>query len=255
VFTADERSVVCEALTERARLDPAVAAAALLGSLAAGTGDSWSDIDLALRMADGSDARQVLGSWTDAMYAEHGAVHHVDMWVGRTRYRAFLLESTLQVDISFWPAADFLPTGSPVALLFGALGPDRTSPPSEAPAVDGVAGMAWLYALHVRSSLARQRHWQAIYMLDGMRDQVVALACLRHGLPSAQGRGVDRLPHAFTERLAEVRAAGTAPDELRRAFRATTRMFLDELAESAPDLASRLRRSAKALADLCPDNP
>jgi hypothetical protein len=108
--------------------------------------------------------------------------------------------------------------------------------------------MAWLHALHVRSALARGRHWQAVHMLDGMRDQVVALACLRHALPPAQGRGVDRLPRTFTDRLAGARAADARPEELRRAFAATSRMLLDELAQSAPELAARLRAGIGTLA-------
>ena len=30
---------------------------------------------------------------------------------------------------------------------------------------------------------------QAEYMISGMRDHVLALACLRHGVPAVQGRG------------------------------------------------------------------
>ena len=63
--------------------------------------------------------------------------------------------------------------------------------------------MGWLYALHIRSSLARDRRWQAVHMLDGLRNQVVALACLRFGLPHHQGRGVYDLPPEETELLAD----------------------------------------------------
>jgi hypothetical protein len=31
-------------------------------------------------------------------------------------------------------------------------------------------------------------------MISGVRGHVLALACLRHGLPAVQGRGMDRLP-------------------------------------------------------------
>ena len=43
-------------------------------------------------------------------------------------------------------------------------------------------------------------------MISGMRDQVLALACLRHGLPAREGRGMDGLP-------ADV--AAVAPDMIR----------------------------------------
>jgi hypothetical protein len=39
-------------------------------------------------------------------------------------------------------------------------------------------------------------------MVSGVRDHVLALACLRHGLPAAQGRGMDGLPPAVTAIIA-----------------------------------------------------
>jgi hypothetical protein len=52
-------------------------------------------------------------------------------------------------------------------------------------------GWAWLYGLHARSSIARARPWRAAYMISGMRDQLLALASLRHGLPAREARGSD----------------------------------------------------------------
>src|ERR671935_220226 len=73
------------------------------------------------------------------------------------------------------------------------------------PRISGGAliGYAWLYALHARSSLARGRLWQAEYMVSAMRDQALALACLRHGLPAREGRGIDLLPSEITAPLEE----------------------------------------------------
>src|ERR1700739_4545433 len=39
-------------------------------------------------------------------------------------------------------------------------------------------------------------------MVSGMRNHVLGLACLRHGLPSAEGRGIDRLPPELRAALA-----------------------------------------------------
>ncbi|HEY3186845.1 MAG TPA: hypothetical protein VGJ70_05195 [Solirubrobacteraceae bacterium] len=49
--------------------------------------------------------------------------------------------------------------------------------------------MAWLYGLHARTSIVRGTLWQAEYMVSAARDHVLALAALRHGLPTAYGRG------------------------------------------------------------------
>jgi hypothetical protein len=100
-------------------------------------------------------------------------------------------------------------------------------------------GKGWLHALHVRSGIEQGRVWQTEYMISGMRDQVVALACLRHGLPVHDGRGVDRLPPAVTASLAgtPVRAPDVA--EPARAFRVVTDALLVEIRRVDADLAAR----------------
>ena len=65
--------------------------------------DRWWDIDIALGIDD--DPKPVLADWSDRMYAEHDAVHHLDVLTNNTVYRVFLLADTLQVDIAFCPAA------------------------------------------------------------------------------------------------------------------------------------------------------
>src|SRR5437868_3583950 len=73
-------------------------------------------------------------------------------------------------------------------------GVGRPRPPWPPPSVGELVGLGWLHALHARSSIERGQLWQAEYMVSGVRDQVLALACLRHGLPAAYARGADRLP-------------------------------------------------------------
>jgi hypothetical protein len=77
------------------------------GSAALGREGRWSDIDLALCVVRRRHRAQVVADWTDVMYGEHGAVHHLDVSHGETVYRVFLLLSTLQVDISFRSPAEF----------------------------------------------------------------------------------------------------------------------------------------------------
>ena len=167
------------------------------------------------------------------MYGEHAAAHHLDV----THYRVFLLSSTMQVDLSFWRAADFGPTGPGFRLLFGTAGKPPAAP---APTVAGLVGMGWLYALHARSSIARGRVWQAEYMVSGVRDQVLALACLRHDLPAVQGRGVDSLPREATTGVAQVLVRSLEIPELKRAFAAVAEALLAEAEQADPGLAHRL---------------
>jgi hypothetical protein len=119
------------------------------------------------------------------MYRQHGALHHMDVLSGATVYRVFLLASTLQVDIAFAPDAEFGAIAT-FRLIFGTA-VDRL--PAPAPGAAELIGLGWLYALNARSGIARGRAGQAEYMISGVRDHVLALACLRHGLPAVQGRG------------------------------------------------------------------
>ena len=100
MFTPEQRSRLRDALVSAARADARITAAALTGSAAVSAEDRWSDIDLALGVAAEADIAQAMADWTDLMYQEYGAVHHLDVARGATVYRVFLLASTLQVDIA-----------------------------------------------------------------------------------------------------------------------------------------------------------
>src|SRR5258708_8420814 len=157
------------------------------------------------------------------MYGQHGAVHHVDVPFGAAVYRVFLLQSSLQVDLAFAPAAEFGARGPSFRLLFGVA---SELPHISPPVADSLIGLAWLYAIHARSCIARGKLWQGEYMVSGVRDDVLSLACLRHGLPAAQGRGTDRLPAEVTAPRFAGPAKRLHARELRRALRADCEALL-----------------------------
>ena len=109
-------------------------------------------------------------------------------------------------------------------------------------------GWAWLYALHSRSAIARERSWQATMMLDHLRDQLLVLACLRHDLNPHHGREADRLPAAFLDALRSARATTTSASELARAHDALVRMLIDEVTAQDPVLGGRLSTPLEMLA-------
>ena len=244
MFTAGSREALRERLLEHARSSPAITAAALVGSAAAGTEDDWSDIDLALRLAQGAPQDLVAAEWTERLEREHGAAHHLDVWSGRTLFRVFLLPDSLQVDLSFWQPDDFRASGGPFHLLFGEAGEPE---PATVPDPEHLVGMAWLHALHVRSALARGRLWQAATMLDGLREQLITLTCLRAGLPAHQGRGTDRLPRDMLAALAVTRPAAVQADAITRAFDAAAALLIDQASIDDPRLAERLREPVTLL--------
>lgn len=244
MFTRNERTALRDALVAAARADDRIDGAALTGSAARDAEDGWSDIDLAFGLAEGADQSAVIADWTAAMYTRHGAVAHLDVPRGSTIYRVFLLASTLQVDIAFAPVTEFGALAPTFRLLFGTA---REVPAAAPPEAGGLVGMGWLYALHARSSIERGRGWQALYMIDGLRDQVVALACLRHNLPAHQARGVDGLPASVTEPLLGSLVGALDDDSLRRAFAVATEALLTEAAYVDPDLAARLAGPLRAM--------
>jgi len=91
--------------------------------------------------------------------------------------------------------------------------------------------------------------WQAEYMISGVRDNVLALACLRMGVPTAQGRGMDRLPGKTTEPFSGALVRSLEPDELRRAFAVACKALIGELELADVELAHRLAPALRELAD------
>jgi predicted nucleotidyltransferase len=237
VFSTGDRERLGEQLVSAAEADRRIAAAATLGSAADGSEDEWSDIDLALCVSAAADAEAVIADWTDQMYTRHGAVHHFDVTSNGALYRVFLLANTLQVDLSFWPTNLFKPLGPRFRLLFGQAGEAEDVKPPEAVQL---IGFAWLYALHGRSSIARGRLWQAEYMIGLARDQVLALACLRHGLRTDHARGVDDLPPDVLRGVAGALIGSLNPSGLRRALSVTVELLLGEVDHAEPALAPRL---------------
>ena len=219
-----------------ARADHRIVAGALTGSASVGLEDRWSDVDLAFGVGDAAELQDALAEWTALMYQRHRALHHVDMVVGPTVYRVFLLQNGLQVDLAFTPAAEFGARGPAFRLLFGrAL--DRTPLPQSA---EYLIGMAWLHALHARTCVVRGKLWQAEYMVSAVRDHVLALASLRHGLPTSYGRGMDRLPAAVTAPLQDGLVRSLAAEELARALAVVVRGLIGEMGATSPDLLARL---------------
>ncbi len=245
-FTPEQRARLRDELLECAATDPRISGAAITGSAAAGREDRWSDIDLAFGVSDASAMANVLADWTAQMYQRHLALHHVDVRAGAWIYRVFLLPGTLQVDLAFVQENEFRALTPAFRLIRGASAePQHAAPPSP----DVIIGLGWLYALHARVAIARGNLWQAEYMVSGVRDHALALACLRHGLPSAHGRGIDRLPADVTQQFEASLICSIDATEISRAFQAVIRGLLTGIQHVSPELAERLQPALASLAE------
>jgi hypothetical protein len=240
MLTPEQRAHLRTELLEHAGRDPRICAAAITGSGATGQEDYWSDIDLAFGLADAAELPNVLSDWTAHMYDQHLALHHLDVRSGAWLYRVFLLPSTLQVDLAFVSGTEFRALAPSFRLVSGQANDPRHAPPPQA---SDIIGLGWLYALHARSCIARQRLWQAEYMISGIRDHALALSCIRHGLPAAHGRGVDQLPSGVTAQLEGSLVRELDVVELVRAFRVATDGLLREIRSADSELAGRLQEA------------
>jgi len=125
------------------------------------------------------------------------------------------------------------------------MSPGHASPPLPA----AIIGLAWLYALHARTCIARRKLWQAEYMISGVRDNALALACIRHGLSSVHGRGIDLLPSAVTAEFQDSLVRQLDINELSRAFRVVIHGLIHEIRNADKELAKRLQEVLRALSE------
>jgi hypothetical protein len=119
MFTPAERERLRSELIELARADPRISGGAITGSATLGQEDRWSDIDLAFGVRDSSAIAGTLADFSERMYRDHHALHHLDVASGAWIYRVFLLPSTLQVDLAFVSEAEFGARAPTFRLAFG----------------------------------------------------------------------------------------------------------------------------------------
>ena len=230
MFTPAERDALRERLLDRARTDPHIVAAAVTGSAAIDAADEWSDIDLYFGVDNGVDRAAVVDDWT----AYLDPVHHFDIAVPERTWRVFLLPTGIEVDLGFTSAANFAAHSPRFRLVFGEHSVDDTA--SE-PDARYELGLGWHHILHARACIARGKPWQAVWLVNGIRDHTVTLACLRLGLDPWFARGADELPLDLVDTLP--RSAHAA--ELTRALDAAREHYLAEVSAHDEKLAERIR--------------
>ena len=232
----ERRDAVREHVLRRAEEDERIVAAAAVGSLAAGEGDGWSDLDVTFGVAEDTPVAEVMDTWTHDLAETFGATHLLDVTSGDVVYRVFLLEDWLQVDLSFAPRAA-RQLGPRFAPLFG---PHETTSTASRPASDLFAWSA-LYARHAVVALERRQPWHVQHCVGLVREEALALACLRRELPTRYGKGIDRLPSALRDRAESALVRSLDPAELRRALGVAVELLLeDDCAGDFPDVVRQL---------------
>jgi hypothetical protein len=243
LFTVEERNRIQARLLEIAHADSRMVAGALLGSLAKGAGDKWSDLDLSFGLAAGTDVNDVLADWTGYMVREFNAAHLFDLPRLTSIYRVFMLPNNLQIDLSFTPESDFGALGPKFNLLFGKA-VEREALPQPTP--HHMFGLAVHHAVRARICIERERYWQAEYWITELREETLTLACHRLGLEVSEARGFDKLPSELLARARDTLVHSVDRDELLRALGAAVELLLHE-ADEVRDLAAKVEAQLRDL--------
>jgi hypothetical protein len=242
VFSVEQRDALLKRVLGLGRGDERVIAGAVVGSLAVDSGDRFSDVDLTFGIADHVQVADVLDDWTRLLVGELDAAPLVDLQRGPTTYRVFLLQDTLQLDLSMTPASQCRPAGARFRLVFGETAPDDPAVPPppvvgdlfiSTPVIPGdIFGWGVIYALHSRACIERGRVWQAEHYVGAVRDHALALACLREGVTAVQARGYDDLSGETLARSEDAHVGSLEPAALRAALAAAVVALTSEGAKA-----------------------
>jgi hypothetical protein len=243
MFSVRDRELVRDHVLQLAASDARVVAGAVVGSLALGGGDRWSDLDLTFAVADNEPVPDVLEDWTRKLVEELDAVHLFDLPSGASIYRVFLLPGCLQFDLSFTPASKFGAAGPKFKMIFGT---SVEKPYTQPPTAHELFGYAVHHALRARFCIERGRYWHAEYWISGTRDYALSLACRRRGLPAVYGRGFDDLPPDVRDVFKSALVTSLEWDELLRALGSAIEGLLHE-ADEVRDLAAKVEPQLRML--------
>jgi len=83
--------------------------------------------------------------------------------------------------------------------------------------------------------------------VSAARDYVLAAACRRHGVPAAEGRGIDQLPAEVSGPLRGALVTRLDAEEIVRAFGVAVDALLDEARHSDAALAAHIEPALRDL--------
>ena len=242
-YSIEDRRSIQVFLIEKARSDPRISDAALVGSESVGKSDRWSDIDLTFGVSDNIDLKELMADWSAVLEKEFRTEQLFDLVYEQSVYRVFLTPECLQIDLSFTPTSYFGAITENFKLIFGK---EKERAKKKLPEAQIVYGYFVLYTLKSRSALERGRLWQSLGFLEAGREQLLKLACLKYQLNPFDGRGYDDLPDHLKAEVAQGLVADLNVNFLMNALSKTVDSGI-QLTEDLPGLKPVLSKQLKAI--------
>ncbi|GAA0725756.1 hypothetical protein GCM10009430_31900 [Aquimarina litoralis] len=226
MYSKKDRIKVEKQIIDFAKLDSNIIDCAIVGSKSVGNDDKWSDIDLAFGYEIDADINQILRYWSKIMFESFGANKLFDMSYKESLYRVFLLPNALQVDLSFTPSDHFGAITDNFKLIFGN---QRKREFKSLPEINSIAGYTILFALKTRTSIEREKYWQAQYYLTKCRENTMILKCLKENLNSFDGRSFDELTPSFLNQIQNTMINEPNKRNLENALKSMIHILIKEL--------------------------
>lgn len=241
LFSPQERQEVLDRTLVALRTDDRIAGVVIVGSGAVGFEDDYSDIDLAVVVAEEEDTLPVFRDWKPRIEALLPVIHSFETIYGPNSYlHGFLFEGFLELNLGFVCLANLFAKRARWQVAFDRSGKienimrssweQRAGPDAQAAYLSRLNSI-WHYIIQVVIALKRGHPWRALHELEQIRSRVVELAGLRLGLETKHFRHVDQIPEEFLAELERTLVCSLAPADILRALKATTACFFREARE------------------------
>jgi hypothetical protein len=237
IFTPEEREAATERLVAGLAPVEGVDGVVPLGSIADGSADRHSDVDLAVVLAPNAKAAAVAADCTQVVLAELPVFHYFSQSLGGIEFRGFLLESFLEIDLGFARAHE-------------------VEAATAVPSFDAAAKLdyVWHDVIHAAVALDRGRPWRALWYVERLRNGALEIAGGRLGLDLRHFKDVDQLaPETLAAAEAAI-AAGPTEREIWPALRAATSALFAEGRRTKPELSDKLEPKLGRFLDLLEHN-
>ncbi len=232
----EPRDLIRDFVLRQAKEDPRIVAAAVIGSIASGSDDRWSDLDFTFGVTEDAAVADVMEDWSTKLIGGFGGI----------TFSTFGVES-LFTGCSYSQTGRRSTCRSPLAPR-GSWG-DRSSH-SSARTRSGSSPRHRPTTRSRRGCCTRgTRWWRSSAAKSGTRstasarcDRALTIACQRRDLPTGHGKGFDRLSHGACRDADSALVRSLDSAELRRALAAAAGVLLRQGEEVTDGLAEVKRQ-------------